>query len=320
MDETPYYDPNVTKVLVNNCVSNDDLRSNSTKNAQKTHNFGVEDIRQFIQSQGFRYWEVRTLDYELGISTDEEKHYRRRLLSYLEQKKKEIEQHPTDGRKYRQISQDDVIDYKSASQGNPLDLWLPFDIHKHFNTYPGNLLDFAGVTDSGKTALAVNIIRNNDDKWTIDYWTNELSAEELNERLQNIDSSKYIGDWNFAAKVIKPGYLNKIRSNILSIFDYIDVGDPYYRIAEEQQSIHDAIGKGVAIIFLQRDEARILGRGKAFSVQLPRLYVSMDSKSVYAYKAKTPRNSTNPLKGKTCDFKLTNGVHFEFGEWKYKNI
>jgi len=306
-------------ISVYTCFQGGVPASKRTKNAQKTHNFGIEDIREFIRSQGFNYWRIGELDYELSINIDAEaKHYRRRLISLL-QEKGEIEQHPTDGKKYRQINQDDVINYKAVALSKPLDLWLPFDIHKHFNAYPGNLLTFAGVTDSGKTALAVNIIRNNDDKWAIDYWTNELSGEELNERLQNIEPEKYIEDWNFEARVIKPGYLQKIRPDILSIFDYIDVGDPFYRISEEQQAIHDVIGKGVAVIFLQKDEARILARGRAFSAQLPRLYISMDTKSAYAYKAKTPRNPNNPLKGKTCDFSLTNGVHFQFGEWRYKS-
>lgn len=264
---------------------------------------------------------MRTLDYELGISTPEGKRYRWRLLDYLEKEKQEIEKHPTDGKKYRQISQDDVIDYKSVAQGEPLDLWLPFDIHRHFKTYPGNLLDFAGVTDSGKTALAVNIIKHNDDKWIIDYWTNEVSAEELYDRLQNIEPTKYIEDWNFTAKVIGPGYLNKIRPNILSIFDYLDVGEPFYRISEEQQAIRMAIGKGVAIIFIQKDDSksRILGVGKGFSSHLPRLYISMSLKSAFAYKAKTPKNPSKPLKGKTCNFTLKNGVHFEYGDWEYKD-
>ena len=78
------------------------------------------------------------------------------------------------------------------------------------------------------------------------------------------------------------------------------------------------MGKGVAIIFLQKDESRILARGKAFSAQQQRLYISMDMKTAYAYKAKTPKNPDNPLKGKTCDFKLKNGVHFEFSEWRYE--
>lgn len=312
---------NNTDNSIRDYVSSADLASEFTKNSQKIHKmpFGIEDIREFIRSQGFKYWEVRTLDYELGISTTEHKRYRWRLLSYLQEEKGEIEQHPRDGKKYRQISPNDTIDYKSVTITKPLDIWLPFDIHKHFNTYPGNLLDFAGVTDSGKTALAVNIISNNDDKWDIEYWTNEVSAEELNERLQNIEPEKYIDDWNFGAKVIQPGYLQKIRPNILSIFDYIDVGDPFYRISEEQQAIHDAIGKGVAIIFLQKDEARLLARGKGFSAQLPRLYISMGMKSAYCYKAKTPKNPNNPLKGKTCNFTLTSGIHFTFSEWRYES-
>ncbi|HUW45609.1 MAG TPA: toprim domain-containing protein [Dehalococcoidia bacterium] len=301
------------------CVLSENLSSEVTKKSQRSHNFGIDDVRRFVSSQGFRYWEVRTLDYELGVSAPEDKRYRWRLLDYLENEKGEIEKHPTDGKKYRQISQNDVINYKVAALGKPLDLWLPFDIHNHFSVYPGNLLNFAGVTDSGKTALAVNIIRNNDDQWAIDYWTNELSAEELNERLQNIEPTKYIDDWNFNARVIQPGYLQKIRPGILSIFDYIDVGDPFYRISEEQQAIHDAIGGGVAVIFLQKDDARMLARGRGFSAQLPRLYISMNMKTAYAYKAKTPKNPNNPLKGKTCDFTLRNGVHFEFSEWRYKS-
>lgn len=296
-----------------------------TKNAQKEHNskreWGIDEVRGFVRSQGFKYWEIRSLDYELDIYTPEDKHYRRRLISLLEERG-EIEQHPTNGRKYRQISQDDVIDYKTKGIGNPLAIWLPFDIHEHFLAYPGNLLDFAGVTDAGKTALAINIIKNNDESWQIDYWTNEMSGEEINERLQNIQPDKCIDDWNFNARVIKPGYLQKIRPNILSIFDYVDVGDPYYRIAEEQQNIHDAIGGGIAIIFLQKDDSqrRIAGRGKEFSTQLPRLYISMSRTSAFAYKAKTPKNPIDPLRGKTCNFTLTNGVHFKFEPWHYKNI
>jgi hypothetical protein len=300
------------------CPQEGNLASKRTKDAQKTHNFGIEDVRDYVRSQGFKYWDVKSLDYEIGISTDADaKHYRRRLISLL-QENGEIEQHPTDGKKYRQISPNDIIDYKAAVLSGPLDLWLPFDIHEFFNTYRGNLLTFAGVTDSGKTALAMNIIRNNDDKWIIDYWTNEISAEELKERLQSIDPTKNVGDWRFNARPIQPGYLQKIQPDILSIFDYIDVGDPYYRIAEEQQAIHDAIGRGVAIIFLQKDEARLLARGKAFSAQLPRLYISMTMKSAYVYKAKTPKYPDSPLKGKSCDFKVRNGVHVEFGGWEYK--
>jgi hypothetical protein len=300
------------------CESSQELKLNSTKIAQKAHNFGIEDIREYVASQGFRYWSTRELDYELSISS-EGKQYRRRLLSYLEEQG-EIEKHPSKTNWYRQINQDDIIDYKSAGLGRPLDLWLPFDLHRHFRAYSGNLIDFAGVTDAGKTALAVNIISNNDHEWTIDYWTNELSAEELNDRLQNLEPEKAIEDWNFTARVIVPGYLGKIRPDILSIFDYIDVGDPYYRIGEEQQAIHDAIGKGAAIIFLQRDEAKMLARGKGFSAQLPRLYISMDNKSAYAYKAKTPKNPTEPLKGKTCNFTLKNGVHFTFTAWEYRSM
>jgi hypothetical protein len=305
-------------ISIYTCILEDNLASDRTENTQKRHKFGIEDIREYIRSQGFKYWDIKTLDYELGILDAADKHYRRRLLSLLRENE-EIEQHPTDGKKYRQISPNDIINYKTIVLSKPLDLWLPFDIHKHFNTYPGNLLTFAGVTDSGKTALAVNIIKNNDDKWVIDYWTNEVSAEELSERLQNIEPSKYIEDWKFTARVIQPGYLQKIRPNILSIFDYIDVGDPYYRIAEEQQAIHDAIGRGVAVIFLQKDESKTLARGRTFSAQLPRLYISMDMKSAYAYKAKTPKNPDNPLKGKSCDFRVMNGVHLEFGRWEHKS-
>ena len=316
--EVDEYQNPYKNTLVSYCAPNADLASKRTKSAQKAHNFGVEDVRQFYRSQGFRYWEVRNLDYELDISGDG-KAYRRRIIGMLVDYD-EIEQHPHDGKKYRQISQDDIIDYKTAVTGEPLDIWLPFDIHRHFITHRGNLLAFAGVTDSGKTALAINIIRNNDEKWTIDYWTNEVSADELMERLQNIEPEKDIGDWNFNAREITTGYKQKIRPDILSIFDYIDVGDPYYQIAEEQQTIRQAIGGGVGIIFLQKDESRLLGRGKGFSAQLPRLYISMTMNSAYAYKAKTPKDPNNPLKGKTCEFKLKNGVDFSFTGWTYKGV
>ncbi len=297
------------------------LRLNRTEIAHKSHtNFTVDDIREFIKPLGYKYWNVRDIDYEFGITSEVDgKHYRRRAIGYLVEQG-EIEAHPNRANLYRAIDLNDVIDYKGVSPHSPVDIWLPFDIHKHFSAYSGNILSFAGVTDSGKTALAVNIIRNNDNHWGIDYFTNELSAEELNDRLLNMEPEKCIDDWNFQARPLTAGYLTKIRPDILTIFDYIDVGDPYYRIAEEHQAIRNAIGDGVGITFLQKDDTKLLGRGKGFSAQLPRLYISMSLNSAYAYKAKTPKNPLEPLKGKTCDFTLKNGVSFTFTRWAYKNI
>ena len=297
------------------------LRLNRTQIAQKSHtSFTVDDIREFIKPLGYKYWHIKDLDYEFGITSEiDGKHYRRRAIGYLLEQG-EIEQHPTRANTFRAIDQNDFIDYKGVSPHSPVGIWLPFDIHKNFSAYAGNVLSFAGVTDSGKTALAVNIIRNNDDNWEIDYFTNELSAEELTDRLLNLEPEKPIEDWNFQARPLTPGYLSKIRPNVLSLFDYLDVGDPYYRIAEEHQAIRTAIEDGVAITFLQKDDSKLLGRGRGFSAQLPRLYISMSLNSAYAYKAKTPKNPLNPLKGKTCDFTLKNGVNFTFTQWRYKNL
>ena len=47
-------------------------------------------------------------------------------------------------------------------------------------------------------SIEMNIIKNNDNNWIIDYWTNEVSAEELKERLHIIEPDKCIEDWNFS--------------------------------------------------------------------------------------------------------------------------
>lgn len=70
-----------------------------------------------------------------------------------------------------------------------VDLWLPFNLHNMVQIMPGNIIVVAGEPNAGKTAALLNIVRSNMDTWKTHYYSSEMGASELRNRLQNFDDN-----------------------------------------------------------------------------------------------------------------------------------
>ena len=199
------------------------------------------------------------------------------------------------------------MDYINADD-SPVDIWLPFDISDMVEIYDGNLIMIAGAKDSGKTALMLNVIKENRYRMDIHYFNSEMGAGELKKRLSNFHDID-LDQWNFKAyeraenfeDVIFPG-LGK-----LNIIDFLEIHDEFYVIGKKLKAIHDRLNGAVAIVCLQKNPGQDTGLGGWRSMEVTRLALALDYEKVKITVGKNRRDpKTNP-RGLVKNFKIKGG-------------
>ena len=215
---------------------------------------------------------------------------------------------------FRRIERDaQLLDWRSADASTVLDLKWPFGLERLANLFPGNIIVVAGAPNAGKTALLLNLIRLNMTKHQITYFSSEMGPEELKLRLRNFEDLSP-DDWNFGAYDRSSNFADVIQPNAVNIIDYLEVTTDFYKVGGEIKAIHDKLDKGLAVIALQKKRGAELGRGAEFSLEKPRLYLSMDDGELKVIKAKnwgeeSKETGQNP-NGKVFYFSLVGGCKF----------
>ena len=210
---------------------------------------------------------------------------------------------------YRKIENAlEELDFVNADD-SPADIWLPLRLSEYVQLHYGNLVIVAGAPNSGKTALFLNIIKENMRKdWDVHYFTSEMEAGELKLRLSKFPDIA-LDQWRFKAyrrggdfqDIIRPG------RNSLNIVDFLEVHDEFYIIARRLKEIHDKLNGGIAIVGLQKNPGQETGLGGWRSMEVTRLAVALDWGKCKIVKAKNWVDPEKNPNGWIMDFKLVNG-------------
>ena len=217
----------------------------------------------------------------------------------------------------------EVIDFMSK-EDDPLKLWLPFDLHELVLLHPGNIAILAGEPNAGKTAWMLNFIKNNMHNFGIDYYSSEMGKSELRMRLEKFEGITP-SDWRFRAFERSSNFADIIDQNRISVIDYLEVLDEFYRVGEYISAIHEKLigGKGIALIALQKKIGADMGRGAEFGLEKPRLYMAMGTKkdkdknlihTLKVIKAKNWAQEGVSPNNKEYEFKLAAGCRFIWDE------
>ena len=200
------------------------------------------------------------------------------------------------------------MDYINGDD-NPVDIWLPFNLSDYVELYDGSVVIVSGAPNVGKTAVMLNIIKENEPKgWDIHYFNSEMSAGELKKRLGKFEN-RTIDMWKFKAyyrhdqfaDVIVPG------KNSLNIIDFLEIHDEFYIVGKRIKEIADRLKGGIAIIGLQKNPGSETGLGGYRSMERARLVISIDKGLVKITKAKNfAKENLNP-NGLIKNFSLVNG-------------
>jgi len=248
------------------------------------------------------------LDRELNIRAGNEKDNRRKIVQRFKESGV-IEFHPNENKKLRYVNNAAApILFKNAYGRQPMDIQFPFGIENYFNCYPKNIIVVAGAPDAGKTAWLLNLIRMNQNRHLIHYFSSEMGDTELATRLEQFHGLD-LDDWSFQAKERSSHFADIISPDDINIIDYMELTSEVYLVAEYLREIHDKLKNGIAIVALQKKRGADLGRGGEFSLEKPRLYLSMDAGVMKIQKAKNWATSENPNR-KVINFKIVRGCEF----------
>jgi hypothetical protein len=181
------------------------------------------------------------------------------------------------------------IDYINASE-EECDIWLPFGIIDRVKIYPGLIL-LAGAPNSGKTALCLNIARENMRKdWDVHYFNSEMSPTEFRVRLEKFPGS--LESWNIKAYDRAGNFEDVVKggANDLNIIDYLPIWDEFYAVGGTLDRIAKATKDGVTICCIQKNPHQDTGLGGYRTLEICRLALAIDYGKAKIIKAKAVRD------------------------------
>lgn len=168
---------------------------------------------------------------------------------------------------------------------------LPLGINKYCYIPLGSLILVAGKYNAGKTALCINIVNLNLEKWAnkLDFYVSE-GAEMMKAKFTSLNSylptpppfKMYRRTENFA---------DVIQADNLSVIDYLRVDmSQTYEVGNKLYEIWKVLDKGIAVVAMQKPPGdRKLAFGGASTAFEPALYVGMDNNWLGFEKIKIPK-------------------------------
>lgn len=253
---------------------------------------------------------LRALDDELQIRTEGYRPARTQELRRLVEKKvlRKFKDRPG---YYRKLQPIDIIEWWDAPV-DPLKIYLPFGLSGdkgiHVKIFEGSVIALAGRQNAGKTSLCQEFIEENIDinpySENIHLFVNESGGPEIRYRLENNDNITP-EKWREHVTVINRAsdFADVIHPQAINVIDYLTDYNEAWGIGRQMSEIYEVVRNNTGIVWinLQKDQelpttrgsgkteytsGRDVGRGGAVTLDIPRLYLSMDYDKIKVVKAK----------------------------------
>ena len=145
-----------------------------------------------------------------------------------------------------------------------------------------------------------------------------MGATELRNRLEQFPGIG-IDEWQFEAIERASDFADVIRPDCVNVIDYLEMTTQLYEVNLHLTAIGHKLGSGIAVVGLQKKQGAQFGSGQEFSLEKPKLYVSMDRGKLQIVKGKCwAMKNVNP-NGLQVSFKIIGGCQFEItADWDWK--
>ena len=230
---------------------------------------------------------------------------------------------------YRKVRLVQPIDWMSAED----DVELPFNwftshadstdfgLNGLISIAPGDLIVFAGVSNAGKSALVKNLLAENLSLFPTKpvLMGNEytVAIEEGDKPSPKFKRSLMAMDWvtwangngsKFDLLPVRGDYEDHIVKDTLNIIDWINLTGEFWAIGKVMENIKKKVGQGVAVVCLQKDKEKELGRGGAFTHDMADAYFSVDilKQGESRLTVGKVKEAKGMVVGKSWSFKISN--------------
>ena len=265
----------------------------------------AEEVREWVLSSNGVFLSS-DIDLCRQVSSREEKKNISKILSRLCEEGI-IEKYGNRNGQFRRIDTElEKIDFLSA-KSDALALQWPFGIQNFVKIHPGNIIGCAGESNSGKTALALNFARLQQDRFDVHYFSSEMGRTELRERLLKFPYP--LESWRVNFWERSSNFADVIRPDAINIIDFLEIHDEFYKIGLYIKDIFDKLKTGIAFILIQKNKNTDFGLGGMRSLEKARLYLAMEPGRLKIVKAKNWASQKNP-NGLSINFKLVGGCDF----------
>lgn len=216
---------------------------------------------------------------------------------------------------YRKIEKRQYEDWMNADY-NPIEIQLPFYMGDYVDIFPGDMVVIAGVKNAGKTALALNFIELNLDKWDCYYHSSELVKQTFKLRVSKSEG-RTLHEWSkvkMTSGLMMTNAKDRVVKDALNVFDYIE-GDEgeFFKIPAAMARIHRALGNGIAVVCLQKPKERDFARGGEGTKDKAALYLTIDKEYPYHVcritECKAFKNGGDNPTGFMQLYKVSNGIN-----------
>jgi len=234
---------------------------------------------------------------------------------------------------YRKIRKVSPINWLLVDETESIDLSFPkgrkydntvFGFEGVIQVSPGDLIVISGVSNTGKSAFVLNMLAENVDKLPCVVMGNEYTNADktpnrrFKRRMMSMDWVNWVnGDGmpRFDLYPVMNDYEDYVQPNKINIIDWISIDGEkgFFVVGKILEAIKTALGKGVAIVALQKGKGAELGIGGQFTEHLADVYLSIDPLGEMESRITVGKvkDSLRNLKGKMWGFKISdNGSTF----------
>jgi len=202
------------------------------------------------------------------------------------------------------------------------DTMMEMDFAERVVVREGDVITVGGISNYGKTALAMNFCGENIETCPV-LMGNEYTSKVENEYeptprfLNRLDAMDWV-EWTdsdgadkFTLLPVREDYAEHIVKDRINIIDWINLSaDRLYDISKVMADIKSELGRGVAIVVLQKGENANAARGGQFTKDFTdcELLIDKFSESESMLTVGKVKEYTKPVIGKTYAFGILQGV------------
>jgi len=268
-----------------------------------------EIIREFFKQNAGYDISVKQIKDDLDIGTQSGRNNLKIILHRLVH---DGEIKHTGYATYRGIKKFKDLNWWELNNREPFEFGFPqgddyssFGFEENILIYSGDLVVIGGVSQTGKTAVVLNILRQNADRHKCILMGSEFTTADgkLSSRtfgrLERLDWEwMREGRPKFDMIPVREHYEDYIDGyHDIYLIDWINLTDNFWLIGKIMDDMHANLGKAIAVVVLQKSEDQRLARGRDFSRDLSSVYFTIDTLGSWqsrltVIKAKSPEGKS----------------------------